>query len=514
MNMAIDATPPKVLVLDDKYSVVLKSEYSRPNFEQNVEGVPFCFEYANAWDDASRRYSVEAALRAVQFHSPDGVLLDIMFGDDDDRLGVAILRELTKHFPALPVVVMTSLGRDEVWEDCVRLGAVDYLPKPLDARLLRQTLNRYVGVDPEGWLIGQSRLFIEALNLAALAAEGGQTPIMITGETSTGKGLLTHFAHRHGRRAEKPFELIDLPTMPPDLQAANLFGYRKGAFTGADRNEPGRFLAANGGMVFLDEIGDIDSGTQLRLLRVADTGEVARLGDGQTARVDVQIVTATNSDIAQKIKAKEFRYDLWARLNGMHVALPTLAQRREDIPMLVFHLLRCQAIKRDRPVPQWPLSLEPLLAEFPWEGNVRALRSYAQRVFDLAGDSEPDESVFRSALPLANIATDETMPQQAVRQQPCGIRATNLPDNIQRLRLEELGLLNEALNQTRDPVTKETNRAKAAALLKGKSKCSTNEFDRWVKIIGEQLSPENHQLAVNHYPELAYALELVSSNKG
>lgn len=510
-----NALHPTVLVLDDKYSVVMENDYSRPDFEANVAGLIFSFEFANAWDTAQRRYTVQAAIDAVQSVAPDGILLDIMFGKDDDRLGVAILSELTEHFPSVPVIMMTSLGKDEVWGQCARLGAVDYLPKPLDTRLLRQTLNRYVGIDPERWLIGQNRLFVEALNLVAMAAEGGQTPIMITGETSTGKGLLTRFAHRHGRRAGKPFELIDLPNIPPDHQAANLFGYRKGAFTGADRNEPGRFLAADGGMVFLDEIGDIDSGTQLRLLRVADTGEVARLGDGQTSRVDVQIVTATNADLVQKIKAKGFRYDLWARLNGMPVALPSLAQRREDIPLLVLHLLRCQAIKRHRPVPQLPRSLEFLLMDFPWQGNVRALRSYAQRVFDLAGESEPDEIVLRAALPSGSLVTTDTA---APVVQPLavsnGLSDAPLPDTIQRLRMEELRLLNEALEQTRDRVTGETNRAKAAALLKGKRKCSTNEFDRWVKTVGEQLTLDNRQSAASRFPELTYMLQPSIDMKG
>lgn len=494
----------KILVIDDHYGVASEEFYSRTEFEQDYGGLPFTFVFSSAWDAKCGRYTVEEALRAVEAHKPDGVLLDIVFDQRGavGKLGLVILRDLTVKHPALPVVMMTVLARDKVWAECARLGAVDYLPKPLDARLLWQTVDRYVGTDPEYWLIGQNRLFVEALNLAAMAAEGGQTPIMVTGETGTGKGLLARFAHRHGPRAGRPFELIDLSNIPPDHQAANLFGYRKGAFTGADRDERGRFLAADGGVVFLDEIGDIDTDTQLRLLRVADSGDVSRLGDGKTAHVDVQLVTATNADLAHKIKSKDFRYDLWARLNGMPVNLPSLAQRRDDIPLLVRHLLRCQAIQRDRRVPELPQHLDPMLSGFPWDGNVRALRSYAQRVFDLAGNAEPNEAVFQAALPeQASIAPSHPAPLPPPSHHARA--AVSLTEQLQRLRLDELALLHQALEQTRDPVTGAANRAKAAALLKGKPKCSTNEFDRWVRSLWDELTPESLRLAAEQFPELA-----------
>lgn len=495
----------KILVIDDHYGVTSDDFYSRTDFERDFGGLPFTFVFSSAWDWNSGRYTVQEALRAIEAHKPDGVLLDIVFDQrrSAGRLGLLILQELTAKYPALPVVMMTVLARDEVWAECARLGAVDYLPKPLDTRLLYQTLDRYVGATPDDWLIGQNRQFLDAINLAAIAAEGGQTALMMTGETGTGKELVSRFVHRHGKRADQPFQVIFLPGVPSEMQAAHLFGYRKGAFTGADRDEPGRFVVADGGIVFLDEIGDIDQDTQTRLLRVADTGEVTRLGDGKVSRVDVQLVTATNADLAHKIKNKEFRYDLWARLNGMPVNLPPLAQRRDDIPLLVRHLLRCEALCRRRPIPKLPDRIESTLQDISWEGNIRGLKSYAQRVFDLAGEKEPGTADFLAALPSPPASPTDTISMPTAVSSPFSNNSLDAAAQLQRLRLDELALLHHALERTRDPLTGAINRAKAAALLKGKPKCSTNEFDRWVRLLWDELTPESRQLAADRFPELA-----------
>ena len=512
----------KILVIDDHYGVVSDDFYSQEDFSHDFNKLPFTFAFSAAWDEDRRQYTAAAALQAVDAEQPDAVLLDMVFDQraSAGQLGLAILGELSARYPSLPVVVMTVLTRDESWQQCARLGAVDYLRKPLDGRLLWQTMDRYVGVAPGYWLIGQNSLFLEALNLTATAAEGGETPVMITGESGTGKELLARYLHRHGRRSAQPFEIIYLPNIPGDMQAANLFGYRRGAFTGADRDEAGRFVAADGGVVFLDEIGDIDADTQLRLLRVAESGEITRLGDGRQQQVNVQLVTATNADLAAKIKAQEFRYDLWARLNGMPAALPALAQRKDDILLLLQHLLRCQALSRKRPMPTIPPALEERLRNFAWPGNIRGLRSYAQRVFDLAGEHSPDETAFIKALPVSDshgarrvslvpphshsADDNDTIPDaSASDHQP-----QDMAQRLQQLRLEELALLAEALDKTRDPVTGAPNRAKAAAMLKGKAKCSTNEFDRWAQGLWQALNPQSRDHAAQRFPELLPALKL------
>lgn len=513
-----------ILVLDDHYAVESAKFYSRTDFERDFGSLPFKFIYSPAWDDDKRQYSVEAALVAVANVKPQGILLDVMFGGTrTNRLGVDILRELSRKHPDIPVVMMTSVVRDELWSDCSRLGAVDYLVKPMSDRLLAQTLHRYVGVEMKHWLMGQNKHFLDAINWAAKAAEGKTTPIMITGETGTGKELIASFVHRHGRGASTPFRVIYLPTITPELQSDALFGHSKGAFTGADRDKAGAFQDADGGVVFLDEIGDISANAQVALLRVADSGEACRLGDGKTSRVDVQIVSATNADLTKKIKAHEFRDDLQYRLCGTPVVLPSLEQRREDIPLLVRHLLRSQAIQRGLPVPKLPQCLEPMLQKFPWQGNVRGLVSFTQRVFDLAGNAEPDEAVFLAALPQRappSLEINDERQVEVTRLQPtselvAGVKKydraappfESAQGWLQYLRLEELAVLQRALEQTVDPLTGVPNRAKAAALLKGKPKCSTNEFDRWLKTVWDDLTPESCEHALERFPYLKSALK-------
>ena len=508
----------KVLVLDDKYAVVQEGkEFGRAEFEENVTGLPFRFEFSDAFDDRKSAYTVAEALGAVKAHNPDVVLLDIMFGGKDDRLGLDILRELTAQFPALPVVMMTSLGRDDIWMECVRLGAVDYLHKPLNPRLLWQTLDRYMGADPKYWLVGQSPAFLEAVYSAAGASEGGRTEVMIMGGTGTGKELLARYIGRHGARARQPFIPIHIAPMPADQQQAELFGAKKGSYTGANQDRKGYFEAADKGIAFLDEIGDIDLRTQVNLLRVVESGEIAPLGEVKARKVDVQIVSATNANLARKVKDGEFRHDLWERLRGMPVSLPPLAQRREDIPLLVRHLLRVEALSRKRPIPLLPTGVEEKLAALPWHGNVRQLAKYATRVFDLAGDDKPSEDEFFAAMPVDEPMGNESQPIlsptlyrkaqdrpfDTAQDRPFG----NAQDRLQGLRLEELALLYDILAQTRDPLTGAPSRAKAAALLKGKPKCNTNEFDRWVMNIWNELSSESRKLAAERFPEIVSSIK-------
>lgn len=509
-----------ILILDDHYAVESDEFYSRKDFERDFGALPFKFVYSPAWDDGIKQFSVEAALRAVASTKPKGILLDVMFGSNrTDRLGVDILRQLTHKYPEIPVVMMTSVARDELWVECARLGAVDYLVKPMSDRLLAQTLHRYVGVEMKHWLIGQNKHFLDAINLVAMAAEGKRTPIMITGETGTGKELVAGFVHRHGRGANTPFKVIYLPTITPDLQSDALFGHSKGAFTGADRDRLGVFQEADGGVVFLDELGDINTNAQIALLRVADSGEVTRLGDGKTGKVNVQIVSATNADLPKKIKANEFRYDLWARLSGMHVALPSLEQRREDIPLLVRHLLRYEALHRKRTVPNLPEHLEAMLLDFPWQGNVRGLLHYVENIFNRAGNAEPSEAVFLAALPQQQASQALTEKEGGLIQRTAEIvdgakelNATtptfeSAQDWLQYLRLEELAILQRTLEQTRDALTGETSRAKAAALLKRKPKCNTNEFDRWVKTVWDDLTQSSREQAQVRFPDLMLAIK-------
>lgn len=536
----------KVLVLDDKYAVARKSagahadkEFDRADFEKNVAGLPFRFEFADAWEKGKDAYTVAEALRAARARNPDAVLLDIMFGGKDDRLGLDILRELTAQFPALPVVVMTSLGRDDMWPECMRLGAVDYLHKPLNARVLWQTLDRYVGAAPDLWLVGQSPEFLDAVYGAACASEGGQTDVMIMGGTGTGKEMLARYIGRHGARAGKPFVSAHIASFQKDQVQAELFGAKKAAYTGLDRDRQGYFDLADKGVIFLDEIGEINLPTQVSLLRVAETDEFAPMGEPRAKKVDVQIVSATNANLAKKVKAGEFRQDLWARLRGMAVTLPALAQRREDIPLLFRHLLRVEVLERCRKnqkasIPEIPEGLEERLVAAPWSENVRQLRNYARNVFDRAGGDAPTAQAFFAAWQMVekdeqSFAAEDAVPEgsrviqpanvaglpgaegQAIARMVPGGSAQGAPSDwiqeIETLRLTELAVLHRALMQTLDPVSGKPSRAKAAALLLRKQKCSTNEFDRWVLNIWNELSKEGKKIAAEQYPETVSSLK-------
>jgi len=516
MTASTDRCHGMVLVLDDKYAVVLENdEYSRLDFENSVSGLPFRFEFSNAWDAAQRRYSVEAALAAVEKFKPDGILLDIMFGGDGDRLGVAILPELTARFPRIPVVVMTALNKNEAWLECARLGAVDYLPKPLNARRLWQTLDRYVGDGPEYWLLGQAPGFLEAVMSAAQASEGGRTAVMLTGDTGTGKELLARYIGRHGARAGEPFVPIHIAPMQPEQQQAELFGAKKGSYTGATQDRKGYFEAADKGVAFLDEIGDIDLRTQVNLLRVAESGEIAPLGETKPRRVDVQIVSATNANLARKVKDGEFRQDLWERLRGSAINLPSLSQRVEDIPLLVRHLLRVEALARGKPVPMLLASIETRLLAVTWSGNVRALAKFTGRVFDAAGLADgPDQADFicalagmEAALPHPNSSPIERVAGKPELGSSAPGATLDAKTRLQLLRLDEMGVLHQAALETRHKITGELDRASAAALLKGKLKCSTNEFDRWLMSLWNVLDPEHRTLAALRYPDLMAVVE-------
>jgi DNA-binding NtrC family response regulator len=455
-------------------------------------------------------------------YQPDCLLLDIMFGGNQDRLGMAILPELMARFPSLPVVMMTALNKAEAWAQAASLGAVDYLPKPLDARNLWQTLDRYLCDDPKYWLIGQSSGFLEAVIGAAQASEGGRTSVMIAGETGSGKELIARYVGRHGARAERPFVPIHLAPMAPEQQQAELFGAKKGSYTGSTEDRKGLFEVADKGVAFLDEIGDIDKSTQVNLLRVAESGEIAPLGGGKPRQVDVQIVSATNANLVRQVKNGDFRQDLWARLRGTAVSLPPLAQRIEDIPLLVRHLLRVEALARGMPVPMLPRALEGRLMAQPWPDNVRALAKYAARVCDAAGMGRvPGEAEFIAALPAVDMALEDEAPSSANglssdgnNINAPGLAGSGTPQSrLQLLRLEEIALLHQAALETRHRITGALDRASAAALLKGKRKCSTNEFDRWLLSLWKELDPEHRDLAARRFPDLMPVVGKLANDK-
>ena len=522
--MGIAASHGKVLVIDDQYAEDEGNYYRRSDFLEDYGALPFDFVFSTAWDAQARRYTVEAAMKAVRQHRPDAVLLDVEFGKPGEgaRVGLNILPELLNHAPHLPVVMMTYLEKEAVWQTSSRLGAVDYLPKPLDARFLWQTLDRYVCQQPKHWLVGQSPALLEVVIMAAQASEGGRTKVLIHGESGTGKEGMAHYISRHGPRAAKPLVPVPLAGLLPDRLQFELFGAKKGSFTGGTTDHVGYFEHADGGVIFLDEIGEIDKATQARLLRVAESGEIAPMGCAQPYTVDVQIVSATNASLSRLVKDGDFRPDLWARLRGTVITLPSLAQRREDIPLLVRHILRVEAIERKIAVPALPESVEARLMAWPWVGNVRGLVSYVSTLLD--GTPSPTESDFLDALKRTPRADEETLDvdppgSEVIHEVAAPVHASGTerevadltanPDGVQSLRYMELALLYRALIETSHPVTGAINRASAAARLKGRTKTSTNEFDNWVAPLWRRLDEAHRARAEMELPDLMPVIQEV-----
>ena len=520
------ANRPAVLVVDDNLAVdspESETVYDRAAFMEDYAGTGMDFHFCSGFDAAHGQYTVEAATQCIgnMQRAPAVILLDVRFGSIE-LLGLEILRSLCKRHPSVPVVMMTSAAKQELWARCVELGAVDYLVKPIQADILRQTVNRYAEPDPGVWLIGQANSFLTAVDQVARAAEGGTSSVLLLGSSGTGKELFSRFLHRHGPRRDKALQVIHIPGIPANLVEAELFGYAKGAFTGASREEMGRIRRADGGILFLDEVADLTLSAQASLLRVLETREVTRLGDGRTFKADFQVVAATNVNLAQRVKDNLFRLDLYNRLAGTVVHLPTLQERMDDVGLLIRHLLRRAYLDRgiDLPFAELPRGIEDELGSRVWSGNIRELWNYTQRVLDSARRRAPTRQDFLSALlrqenpeqPINVLAAAKSKPFDLECLPIDTVRAATA--FLEHLALRELALLRSALELTRDPATGLQNRARAAALLKGTARASTNDFNRWVDKVASRLTDETIRLVRLHYPELFSTHQEVSSRVG
>lgn len=237
-------------------------------------------------------------------------------------------------------------------------------------------------------MIGQSPAMVEVFNLIGVAAESS-LPVLVVGETGTGKELVARAVHDASDRSERPFLALNCATLVEGLLESELFGHRKGAFTGADRDHVGLFEAAEGGTVFLDEVGEMPLATQPKLLRVLEEGEVVRVGETKPRSTDVRIVSATNRDLEKAVEAGDFRRDLFFRLATFPVPLPPLRDREGDVPLLARHAASLAAQKQDKRVAGFTDAATAVLERYDWPGNARELRNEMQRAVALVGDGEP-----------------------------------------------------------------------------------------------------------------------------
>jgi DNA-binding NtrC family response regulator len=314
--------------------------------------------------------------------------------------GLDVLRTIRSVSPACRVVLMSGFATIDGAVEAVRLGAMDYLTKPFDLQRLRQLLSairteaaeRRAVLTLEGDLaqrlefcgmIGRGPAMQEVFGLIRRLAPHARTAL-ITGETGTGKELAARALHTLGPRSNQRFVTVNCSAVVETLFESELFGHVRGAFTGATDHKAGLFETADGGTVFLDEVGELPSGVQAKLLRVLENGEVQRVGSLEPRKVDVRLVTATNRDLRTEVAVGRFRNDLYYRLNIAEVTLPPLRDRREDIPYLTAAFVRSFAQRFAKPLVGLTPPAERLLASAPWDGNVRQLRNVLERACILA----------------------------------------------------------------------------------------------------------------------------------
>ena len=352
----------------------------------------------------------DEALAGVQANNPDAVLLDLKMPGRD---GLKVLAELQPLLADLPVIVVTALGGSAAAIEAMRRGAYDYLSKPFDldevlltlkralrqralaievktlrARTNQKTAEAQDGCDDdEPELIGRSAAMLEVFKSIGLAA-AMDAPVLIVGESGTGKELVAAALHRHSSRAAGPLIRVNCGALPDGLVESELFGHEKGAFTGADRQKPGRFERAAGGTLFLDEVGELPLAAQAKILRVLQQREFERVGGTETLRTDARVISATHRDLSREVAAGRFREDLFYRLNVISIDLPPLRQRREDIPLLVQHFLQKYSEENERPRRRITTeALRPLLS-YNWPGNVRELENAIERAVVLSSDAD------------------------------------------------------------------------------------------------------------------------------
>ncbi len=318
-----------------------------------------------------------AAIEILQCQSIDMVITDIQMPGMD---GHELLKKIKAQWPDIPVMLMTAYGSIQMAVEAMRDGAVDYLSKPFEAEVLAAMVNQYVSerdADISN-MIAEDPRSRELVTLAKRVADSDAT-IMLMGESGVGKEVLAHYIHNNSQRVGKPFVAINCAAIPENMLEATLFGYEKGAFTGAYKACPGKFELAQGGTLLLDEISEMDAGLQAKLLRVLQEREVERLGGQKTTTLDVRVLATSNRNMRQEVKEGRFREDLFYRLNVFPIQIPALRDRAEDILPLCNMLIRKHFKPNAGNLPELNKPAREKLLSHPWPGNVRELDNVIQR---------------------------------------------------------------------------------------------------------------------------------------
>lgn len=342
--------------------------------------------------------SGEEGLRLIPKIKPDLVIMDVRMADGIS--GLETLRRLRQSHAKLPVLMMTAYGTTQTAIEAMKLGAYDYLLKPFDvpklkqivgaaldaARAMRQVVSYQPLLESEDYdlgIVGRSEAMQNVFKLIGQLASSDATAL-ITGESGTGKELVARAIYNHSKRGDQTFIAINCAAIPENLLESELFGHEKGAFTGATNQRVGKFEQCNRGTIFLDEIGDMSLPTQTKILRVLQSGTFERVGGNQPVQVDVRVIAATNKPLEQAVAAREFREDLFYRLNVVRIQIPPLRERREDIRLLINYFLKKIAQSQNQPPKSIASEVIAALEKFHWPGNVRELENVIRRAIVVA----------------------------------------------------------------------------------------------------------------------------------
>src|SRR5476649_1583037 len=409
----------KLLLIDDEEDV-------RYSFQRIFDSPEIEFATAS---------SGEEGLKVIPKFKPDLVLMDVRMGGMN---GLETLRKIRAANPKLLVILMTAYGTTQTAIEAMKLGAYDYLLKPFDAvkikelvgnalkaaRDMKQVVSYQPLLESEDYelgIVGRSGAMQQVFKLIGQVAVSNATAL-ITGESGTGKELVARAIYHHSERAAQPFLAVNCAAIPEQLLESELFGHEKGSFTGATNQRVGKFEQCNNGTIFLDEIGDMTPATQTKILRVLQSGTFERVGGNQPIQVDVRVIAATNKPLEAAVAAKQFREDLFYRLNVVRIPIPPFRERPDDIPLLVNYFLEKNARELKRPPKSVAASVIKTLEKYHWPGNVRELENAIRRAHVmtksdaiLLGDLPPEISGQSSgaAIPFVSGTAGETATNDA-----------------------------------------------------------------------------------------------------
>ncbi|WP_020676350.1 sigma-54-dependent transcriptional regulator [Geopsychrobacter electrodiphilus] len=410
----------KILIVDDE-------AFIRENLERILA------------DDGYRPQSTDSPDEAVRIVSEEEVglvLLDLNLGN---KSGLDVLRAIKEADPGVLVIIITGYGTVESAVAALKIGAYDYIKKPfkadaihlivklaLETQSLRRMVKRLAREEKDINMVGNSPALLQIFHQIREVAKHETATVLITGESGTGKELVAQAIHRLSPRVDKPFIEINCGSLPFNLLESELFGHERGAFTDAKTRKLGLFEESNNGSIFLDEIGEMDMGLQVKLLRVLEDRKIRRLGGNQNIDINVRIIAATNAELKDAIEAKQFREDLYYRLNVFPIHIPPLRERREDIPCLLENFLQRFSREFNKAIRSFSPDALDLMLRYHWPGNVRELRNVVERICimhnvdeikpahlprEIWGEAPQSEVPFRFEIPPEGIVLDDVVCQ-------------------------------------------------------------------------------------------------------